>query len=94
MLAPFFATRRASWVLVGPPCAFLGCSLVFLTGFLRFQSAPGVTFEDSGTRTSLRNALINAVTTLFHLPALFILPSGAAVCAEHMEYLKQYIKAH
>ena len=42
----------------------------------------------SAPRTSLRNALINAVTTLFHLPALLILPSGAAVCAQHMEYLR------
>ena len=40
----------------------------------------------SAPRTSLRNALINAVTTLFHLPALLILPSGAAVCAQHMEF--------
>ena len=41
----------------------------------------------SAPRTSLRNALINAVTTLFHLPALLLLPSGAAVCAQHMELL-------
>ena len=41
----------------------------------------------SAPRTSLRNALINAVTTLFHGPALLILPSGAAVCAQHIRRL-------
>ena len=45
----------------------------------------------SAPRTSLRNALINAVTTLFHLPALLILPSGAAVCAQHMECFRDVV---
>ena len=57
------------------------------TCWARFWKAPGECFgmPFSAPRTSLRNALINAVTTLFHLPALLILPSGAAVCAQHME---------
>ena len=36
-------------------------------------------------RNSLHNDFINAVTTLFHLPALLVVHSGAAVCAQHME---------
>ena len=58
------------------------------TCWARFWKAPGECFgmPFSAPRTSLRNALINAVTTLFHLPALLILPSGAAVCAQQMEF--------
>ena len=36
-------------------------------------------------RTLLHNAFFDAVTTLLHLLALFFSPSGAAVCAQHME---------
>ena len=36
-------------------------------------------------RALLHNAFIDAVTTLLHLLALFFSPSGAAVCAQHME---------
>ena len=57
------------------------------TCWATFWKAPGECFgmPFSAPRTSFRNALINAVTPLFHLPALLILPSGAAVCAQHME---------
>ena len=59
------------------------------TCWATFWKAPGECFgmPFSAPRTSFRNALINAVTPLFHLPALLILPSGAAVCAQHIRRL-------
>ena len=96
---PLFGSWGVSWALLVGLVDFLGsfwfpgtpqASILEGSGtcWARFWKAPGECFgmPFSAPRTSLRNALINAVTTLFHLPALLILPSGAAVCAQHMEF--------
>ena len=98
---PLFGSWGVSWALLAGLVDFLGsfsfpgtpqASILEGSGtcWARFWKAPGECFgmPFSAPRTSLRNALINAVTTLFHLPALLILPSGAAVCAQHMEFFK------
>ena len=95
---PLFGSWGVSWALLVGLVDFLGsfwfpgtpqASILEGSGtcWARFWKAPGECFgmPFSAPRTSLRNALINAVTTLFHSPALLILPSGAAVCAQHME---------
>ena len=95
---PLGGSWGVSWALLVGLADFLGsfwfpgtpqASILEGSGtcWARFWKAPGECFgmPFSAPRTSLRNALINAVTTLFHLPALLILPSGAAVCAQHME---------
>ena len=62
--------------------------------FWRFWDVPSWVLEGfrsmfcmlfAAPRTLLHNAFIDAVTTLLHLLALFFSPSGAAVCAQHME---------
>ena len=95
---PLGGSWGVSWALLVGLADFLGsfwfpgtpqASILEGSGtcWARFWKAPGECFgmPFSAPRTSLRNALINAVTTLFHLPALLILPSGAAVCAQHMD---------
>ena len=95
---PLGGSWGVSWALLVGLADFLGsfwfpgtpqASILEGSGtcWARFWKAPGECFgmPFSAPRTSLRNALINAVTTLFRLPALLILPSGAAVCAQHME---------
>ena len=98
---PLGGSWGVSWALLVGLADFLGsfwfpgtpqASILEGSGtcWARFWKAPGECFgmPFSAPRTSLRNALINAVTTLFHLPALLILPSGAAVCAQHMESIQ------
>ena len=39
----------------------------------------------AASRALLHNAFMYAVSKLLHLPTLLLFPSGAAVCAQHME---------
>ena len=81
---PLFGSWGVSWALLVGLVDFLGsfsfpgtpqASILEGSGtcWARFWKAPGECFgmPFSAPRTSLRNALINAVTTLFHSPALF-----------------------
>ena len=80
----FFAILAALLPLPVEFCASWDAPGSILEGSGRFWEAFWSSQRSFFPRTSLHNDFINAVTTLFHLPALLILPSGAAVCAQHM----------